>query len=166
MESVAEILVRLLTFYILVFILKMYGFCIPRRRFIYYIIYLFIFHTMSLSLVYTQDATFTYLNEVLVPKNRLLNEGLPYNSEGYERAKTILKSTFGKPNDLAKVHIQNILGSNPVYIHNFYQKLIISIQSLDTMGKLRGINGYIRTTVDKLPGIWVDLVRLDNNWQE
>ena len=155
MESVAEISVRLLTFYILVFILKMYGFCIPRRRFIYYIIYLFISHTMSLSLVYTQDATFTYLNEVL-----------PYNSEGYERAKTILKSTFGKPNDLAKVHIQNILGSNPVYIHNFYQKLIISIQSLDTMGKLRGINGYIRTTVDKLPGIWVDLVRLDNNWQE
>ena len=70
---------------------------------------------------------------MLVPKVQLLIKGLPYNSEGYERAKTILKSTYGKPSELAKSHIQNILNlpviswSNPVKIHDFYEKLITSI---------------------------------------
>ena len=65
----------------------------------------------------------SYLNEMLVPKVQLLFKGLPYTSEGYERAKTILKSTYGKPSELANAHIQNILklpvilGSNPVKIH-------------------------------------------------
>ena len=45
--------------------------------------------------------------------------------------------------------------------------LMTSVQSLDTMGKLNEINGYVRTTVDKIPGITVDLVRIDSdchNW--
>ena len=37
------------------------------------------------------------LNEMLVPKVQLLIKGLPYNSEGYEKAKNILKSIYGKP---------------------------------------------------------------------
>ena len=111
----------------------------------------------------------SYFNEMLVPKVQLLIKGLPYNSEGYERAKTILKSTYGKPSELAKSHIQNILNlpvmswSNPVKIHDFYEKFITSIQSLDTMGKLKEINGYVRSILDKLPGIRVDLVRLGND---
>ena len=42
-----------------------------------------------------------------------------------------------------------------------------SVQSLDVMGKLKDINGYVRTTIDKLPGITDDLVRIDSdchNW--
>ena len=34
------------------------------------------------------------------------------------------------------------------------------------MGKLKEINGYVRSTLDKLPGIRADLVRLDKDWQE
>lgn len=34
------------------------------------------------------------------------------------------------------------------------------------MGKLQEINGYARMTLDKLPTIRVDLVRLDDDWQE
>ena len=34
------------------------------------------------------------------------------------------------------------------------------------MGKLKEINGYVRSILDKLPGIRVDLVRLGNDWQE
>ena len=55
-----------------------------------------------------------------MPKVQLLFKGLPYNSEGCERAKTILKSTYGKPSELANAHIQNILnlpvisGPNPI----------------------------------------------------
>ena len=34
------------------------------------------------------------------------------------------------------------------------------------MNKLRDIKGYVRLTLDKLPGIRADLVRLDEEWQE
>ena len=43
---------------------------------------------------------------------------------------------------------------------------MISVQALETINKLKKINGYVRLTLDKLPGIRADLVRLDNNWQE
>ena len=43
---------------------------------------------------------------MLVPKVQLLTKGLPYNSEGYERAKTIPKSTYGTPSKLANTHIK------------------------------------------------------------
>ena len=44
--------------------------------------------------------------------------------------------------------------------------LPIIIQTLESMGKKKGIRGYVRPTLDKLPGIKSDLVRLDDNWQE
>ena len=34
------------------------------------------------------------------------------------------------------------------------------------MNKLRDINGYIKITFDKLPGIHANLVRLDDDWQD
>ena len=34
------------------------------------------------------------------------------------------------------------------------------------MNRLKEINGYMRLTLDKLPGIRADLVRLDDKWQE
>ena len=34
------------------------------------------------------------------------------------------------------------------------------------MKKLKDIKGYVRRTLDKLPGIRAVLVRLDDNWQE
>ena len=107
---------------------------------------------------------------MVIPKVRLLIKGLPWNTEGYERAKNILSSKFGKPSELANAHIQNILslpviaGKNPVRINEFYEKLMTSVQSLDTIGKLKEINGYVRSTIDKLPGIRADLVRIDSDW--
>ena len=107
----------------------------------------------------------SYLKEMVIPKVRLLIDGLTWNTEGYERAKKILSSKFGKPSELANAHIQNILslpviaGTNPVRINEFYEKLMTSVQSLDTMGKLKEINGHVRTTIDTLPGIRAELVR-------
>ena len=40
------------------------------------------------------------------------------------------------------------------------------MQSLDTMGKLKETNGYVRYTLEKLPGIRADLFRLDKDRQE
>ena len=39
-------------------------------------------------------------------------------------------------------------------------------QALETMNKLKESNGYVRFTLDKLPGIKADLVKPDDNWQE
>ena len=43
---------------------------------------------------------------------------------------------------------------------------MISIQAFDTMNKLKRINGYVRLTLDKLPGISIDLVSIYEDWQE
>ena len=34
------------------------------------------------------------------------------------------------------------------------------------MGKDKDIRGYVRLTLDKLPGMRADLVRMDNNWKQ
>ena len=116
-----------------------------------------------------QVAKFSYLKELLVPKVRAVIDGLPFNSEGYTRAKSILMSKYGKPREVANAHIQCIMGlpvitgTNPTRINEFYEKLVTNIQTLESMGKEKDIRGYVRLTLDKLPGIRADLVRLDDN---
>ena len=53
-----------------------------------------------------------------------------------------------------------------VKIHDFYEKLVSSVQSLETLGKLKKVNGYVRATLDKLEAIRGDLVRTDDKWQK
>ena len=53
---------------------------------------------------------FSYLKDLLVPKVRLLIDGLPFTSEGYARAKSILTSTHGKPSELAAAYITCYFG--------------------------------------------------------
>ena len=57
-------------------------------------------------------------------------------------------------------------GTNPTRINEFHDKMVTNIQTLQSMGKEKDIRGYVRLTLDKLPGIRADLVRLDDNWQE
>ena len=49
---------------------------------------------------------FSYLKELLIPRVRLLIDGLPFTSEGYSRAKSILLGKFGKSTEIAAAHIQ------------------------------------------------------------
>ena len=37
------------------------------------------------------------------------------------------------------------------------------MQALETMQKLKDVKGYVRLTLDKLPEIRADLIRLDDN---
>ena len=119
-----------------------------------------------------QVTKFSYLKEAVVVKVRSTIDGLPLTTEGYERAKQILKTRYGKPSEVANAHIQNIIslpivhGTHPGKILDFFEKLVTSIQTLETMGKLKVMDGYARTTLDKLPGIRADLVRTDDGWQE
>lgn len=115
---------------------------------------------------------FSYLKELLDPQIRGVIDGLPFTVEGYERAKNILKQKYGKTSVIVNAHVTKILflpviqGSNPNKIHEFYEQLLQSVQSLETLGKLREVNGYTRTTLDKLEGIRGDLVRLDDDWED
>ena len=102
----------------------------------------------------------------------MLIHTLAFTSEGYSSEIAILKAKFGKPSEVSDAHVQCITSlpvitnSNPNRIHEFYEKLVISMQVLETMNKLKEINGYVKLTLDKLPGIRAVLVRLYDNWQE
>ena len=61
--------------------------------------------------------------------------------------------------------LPTINNTNPYKIHDFYERLIANINTLDTMGKLKEINGCVRFALDNLCGIRADLVRTDNTWQ-
>ena len=82
---------------------------------------------------------FNYLKEHLAQKVRLLIDTLPFTSQGYSRAIAILKAKFGKPSEVSATDIQCITSlhvitnSNPNQIHEFYEKLVVSVQDLETM---------------------------------
>ena len=89
----------------------------------------------------------------------MLIDGLPFTSGSYARAKSILTSRCGKSSEIDAAHIHCITSLlvisnfNPNRIQEFYEKLTISLQALETMKKLKDIKGYVRLTLDKLPGI-------------
>ena len=115
---------------------------------------------------------FGYLKELLEPKVRAEIEGLPFNSEGYERAKNILKSEYGRTSEIINAHIQEILnlpvitGTSPTKVHEFYRILAHNVRSLQTLGKVERVNGNTRNVLEKLKGIKADLVRGQDNWQD
>jgi len=113
---------------------------------------------------------FAYLKELVEPKVKTDIDGLPLTSEGYERAKNILKSEYGKTSENA--YVQNILGlpvvttDHPREVNQFYKTLLYNVQSLETLGKIERVNGMARSVLDKLEAIKADLVRGHEDWQE
>ena len=115
---------------------------------------------------------FAYLKEWLEPKVRAEIEGLPFTTEGYERAKNVLASEYGKTSEIVNTHVQNIMGlpvimdSDPVKVNNFYKILLYNTQALETLCKLEKVSGLTRNVLEKLKGIKADLVRGNEGWQE
>lgn len=85
---------------------------------------------------------FSYLKEMLEKKVRLNVNGLPFNSEGYERVKNILKTKSGKTSEIINAYVQAILalphipGSEPAKIHDFY-KVVIKCASVGNLKKVK-----------------------------
>ena len=107
----------------------------------------------------SQITKFSYLKELLEPEVRPSIGGLPLTTEGYERAKNILKLKFGKESEIVNAYVDGIMslpsiyGANPNKVSQFYEKLCSNVQALETMGKLGEVNGYVRMTLNKLEGI-------------
>jgi hypothetical protein len=103
---------------------------------------------------------FSYLKELVVPRVRSAIQGLPFTTEGYERARNILQTRYGKSSEIVNSYVQNIMslpnlhGCQPSKVHEFYEALMYNVQSLETLGKLSEVNGYVRATIDKLEGTW------------
>ena len=63
---------------------------------------------------------------------------------------------------MINAHVQEIMGlpvvngTYPKIINYLYSKLVTHVQALETMGKLNMINGYVRTVLVCLPGIWIE----------
>ena len=74
---------------------------------------------------------FAYLQELLQPKARVEINGLPLNTEGYEKAKIIIKEEYGKTNEVVNAYVNNIL--IPSKVNSFYKTLLFNVQSLETL---------------------------------
>ena len=85
---------------------------------------------------------FAYLKEFVKPEVRADIDGLPLITEGYERAKHILKGEYGKLSEIINAYVQNILDlpvincTDPAEINNLYKTLLFNVQSLETLGKV------------------------------
>lgn len=107
---------------------------------------------------------FTYLRELLDARVKKTVEALLQTAEGYNRALAILKDRFGKESEIVKAYVEEILDlpytptGNPKRIHEFYEKLSYSVQSLETLKSLHEVNGMVSMTLEKLPTIRGDLV--------
>lgn len=68
----------------------------------------------------------------------MIIDGIDFTSEGYERAKNILKTEYGKPSEVSNAHVQQIIslqtvrGSHPGKIHDFYETLVTNVHALET----------------------------------
>ena len=119
-----------------------------------------------------QVAKISYLKKLLVLRVRAVIDGLPFNTEGYTRAKSILMTKYAKPREVANAHIQCIMalpvitGTKPTRINEFYEKLVTNVKTLESMGKEKDNRRHVSLALYKLLGIRPDLVRLDDNWQE
>ena len=70
---------------------------------------------------------------MLEPKVHLLLVALSFNTERYTRVKNIITSKYDKVSEVVKARVQAIIvlpiihGSNPIRIHEFYEKLLIHL---------------------------------------
>ena len=67
-----------------------------------------------------------------------------------DQRKNILISKYGKPSEVANIHIQNIMSLphinslNLYKIHEFTEKLLGKVQALETTGTIKEVNGISR----------------------
>ena len=51
-------------------------------------------------------------------------------------------------------------------VQEFYDKLTRSYDALETLGESEMLKGFVLTTLNKLPHIKPDIVRIDDSWEE
>ena len=99
-------------------------------------------------------------------------EGLPFTDDSYDNTKAILEVEYGQPADIVNAYVKNIMelpvitGVNPRKVKEFYKQLRHNVQTLDTLERLGDVKGNVRSTLDELKGVKVDLVHGNEGWRD
>ena len=116
---------------------------------------------------------FNYLLELVEEKPREDILGLPHSLDGYNEAKSILQDTYGKDIWVHKALIKDLEGITAIHntykikdVHDFYNKLARTVQTLKTMNKLQTAQSFVYSLMDKLGPVREILTQNDDGWEE
>ena len=120
----------------------------------------------------SDEEKFGYLLESVVSKVRDKIANLKPGPVGYKTAWDRLKKEYGQTKLVVNAHMDEIInltsvrGSNYLRVQEFYDKLSKNFDALETLEEGDKVHGLVMTTLNKLPQVKPDLVRVDDNWEE
>ena len=126
---------------------------------------------MPLSKGFSDEVIFGYLLEMVNHRVRDIIANLKPGKVGLETAWERLKKEYGQSNALVNTHIDGIVnlptikGVSYEKIQEFYDKLTKNYDALLTIDEGSMLRGFVMTTLNKLPNVKSDLVRLDDDWE-
>eukprot|EP00795_Rhopilema_esculentum_P017883 gene17883-biopygen2028 len=129
------------------------------------------FTSQVLSKGFSDEVKFGYLLEMVNPRVRDKIANLKPGKVGLETAWERLKKEYGQRNAVINTHIDEIVnlptikGVNYEKIQEFYDKLTKNYDALLTLDEENMLRGFVMTTLNKLPNVKSDLVRLDDDWE-
>ena len=91
---------------------------------------------------------------------------------GYKTAWDCLKKEYGQTRAVISAHLDEIInlptirGTNHEKIQEFYDKLSRNFDALQTLGEGGKLQGFVMNTLNKLPHVKPDLVRVDGSWED
>ena len=115
---------------------------------------------------------FGYLLELVNPKVRGRLSNLKPGSEGYKTAWERLKIEYGHNKLVIAAHMEEIIklqtvrGRNYDKVCEFYESLCKNYDALQTLGEEAMLKGLVVSTLNKLPQVKPDLVRIDDDWED
>lgn len=120
----------------------------------------------------TDEEKFGYLLEMVTGKVRDKISNIKPGSIGYKTAWDRLKTEYGQTKVVIHTHMESIINLQPVKgtnyekVQEFYDKLSKNYDALNTLGQADMLKGLVITTLNKLPHVKPDLVRVDESWEE
>ena len=121
----------------------------------------------------SEISKFNYLLELVRGQPREDILGLPHTVEGYQEAKRILQTTYGKDFKVHKALIKEMESLHSITdirrldrVHEFYNKLSRVVQTLSTMDKLLSAQSAVYTLMDKLGPVREVITQTDDKWEE
>ena len=118
------------------------------------------------------EEKFAYLLESVVPKVRDRISNLKPSTLGCNMAWDRLKQEYGQTKLVINAHLDEIINLAPVKgsryekLQDFYDKLSKNFDALQTLGQGNMLQGFVMTTLNKLPQVKPDLVRVDEKWED
>ena len=112
----------------------------------------------------SEEEKFGYLLECVGLKVRDCIANLKAGTVGYKTAWDRFKKEYGQTKVFVNAHMDEIInllpvkGSNYFRVHEFYEKLSTSYDALQTLEEGQKLQGFVVTTLDKLPHVKPDLV--------